>query len=629
MLNCDDIELIDEPSADTIDCVQQGATLTSPDDSLGLPAHVPIFGRQALPRGQKSFGKKRDTQYLCDSGEPTPVAFLNNVVGPRTVLFTSIYSDVDTIERCVAENVVHARHERLVKHPVSVGCIKRAGLPIVPAKATQWSLYWGARWQDHQYQQLSDRGQCKVNHFPLTYLLGRKDNLSRSLRRAITKHGSLFAVHPRTYLLPADALRVEAEFKRNPEGVWIYKPAALSRGRGIQVFRAASGVPDAKASAEYVDDGEDNSGNTDEVSVVQQYVPNPLLINGFKVDFRIYCVVTSFDPLLIYVYNEGLVRFATAPYGSDLSDQYSHLTNFSVNKQNTAFVRPGEDCDSNSSKWSLHMCREHFGSVGLSWDAAWRNIVRTVTAGIVSVADDVATSMLSTTRRRFSCFELFGVDVLLDEHLNAHLIEYNVLPSLGCGSALDKHIKGFLVADVLTLCGVPIDDDTWNGRAIATKFNGSFEALSQEDRQIIAEAENQLSRCGGFTRVFPGPATSDFQLYPSKTTSLLCAWETQKSKWNDAERATAIEWLKGSGPFPSIRPATAAEIKKASTSAVVKRKSTPRPSTTAKHPTPPAQQPELHAAHTRRASLVRPPRKPTSRVSTAVLPQQLFTFVDV
>jgi hypothetical protein len=49
---------------------------------------------------------------------------------------------------------------------------------------------------------------------------------------------------------------------------------------------------------------------------VRRYISEPLLINGVKFDMRVYVGVTSYDPLRVYVYEEGLGRFATCPYSN-------------------------------------------------------------------------------------------------------------------------------------------------------------------------------------------------------------------------------------------------------------------------------------------------------------------------
>jgi hypothetical protein len=64
-------------------------------------------------------------------------------------------------------------------------------------------------------------------------------------------------------------------------------------------------------------------------------------------------LVTSFNPLKIYVHREGLVRRASEiyDYGCDgFHNKYSHLTNYSINKSNVGSksglkFEENDDCD--------------------------------------------------------------------------------------------------------------------------------------------------------------------------------------------------------------------------------------------------------------------------------------------
>jgi hypothetical protein len=87
---------------------------------------------------------------------------------------------------------------------------------------------------------------------------------------------------------------------------------------------------------------------------VQQYIARPYLIGGKKFDIRIYVLVTSFEPLVAYQFEYGIVRFCTEDYDvSDTSSKTAHLTNYSLNKDAEGFVANQDvDRDGEGSKWS-------------------------------------------------------------------------------------------------------------------------------------------------------------------------------------------------------------------------------------------------------------------------------------
>ena len=75
--------------------------------------------------------------------------------------------------------------------------------------------------------------------------------------------------------------------------------------------------------------------------MAQRYLHKPYLIDGLKFDLRVYVNITCFTPLRVFIYQEGLARFATSEYnspiGSNLNNLYMHLTNYAINKDSENF----------------------------------------------------------------------------------------------------------------------------------------------------------------------------------------------------------------------------------------------------------------------------------------------------
>ena len=131
---------------------------------------------------------------------------------------------------------------------------------------------------------------------------------------------NVFNIIPLTFILPKEYVGFletfsEFEDKEGKLNYWIMKPAAKSRGRGISLVNDLTQIVYG------------------EPIVVQRYLKNPLLINGYKFDLRIYVLVTSVNPLEVFLYKEGFGRFSTIPFSLDPTDKnnkYIHLTNVSI-----------------------------------------------------------------------------------------------------------------------------------------------------------------------------------------------------------------------------------------------------------------------------------------------------------
>jgi len=69
------------------------------------------------------------------------------------------------------------------------------------------------------------REQQKLNHFPGTFEIGRKDKLWKNLNRLRIKYGKeQFGFIPISYILPRQAKTLRQVWEKNDKEKWIVKP---------------------------------------------------------------------------------------------------------------------------------------------------------------------------------------------------------------------------------------------------------------------------------------------------------------------------------------------------------------------------------------------------------------------
>ncbi|PAA47515.1 hypothetical protein BOX15_Mlig027105g2 [Macrostomum lignano] len=400
--------------------------------------------------------------------------------------------------------------------------------------SSDFNLMWtGSHLKPYVLRSLSEFQ--KVNHFPRSYELTRKDRLYKNVQRLQQLKGvKHFDFVPPTFIFPAEFQEFCTYYLKD-KGPFIVKPIASSRGRGIFIATHPDQIP------------------LDDQLVVCKYVANPLVVDGFKFDLRIYVAVTSYDPLVIYMYEEGLARFATVKYQAALRysrNQCMHLTNYSVNKKNQEYVQNDDaDVEDYGNKWSLGALLRYLKSEGHDTSALMMRLEDVIVKAILSVEMPIASACKMFQPHKGNCFELYGFDIIIDDTLRPWLLEVNLSPSLACDSPLDFKIKCHMLSDLLSLVGFVCHDPmlrqlhTTSGRATAA---GSGSGSRDSPVSAARSRQAQMSR--------PGSASS----LRSLSATRLGGWHQQQGPLHQRQQSSGPAAASAAGAAP---PLSAEEVR--------------------------------------------------------------------
>lgn len=305
-----------------------------------------------------------------------------------------------------------------------------------------------------------------------------------------------FDYFPRSFLLPAESVELQKCMESAPKSAtFIAKPRTLCQGKGISLVQSFTKLPKEPCVVQRCAVSLSISvcwgcKLTLDGSCTPRYIDNPLLIDGFKFDLRIYVLVFSVHPLRLFIFKNGLARFCTSafqrPTKRNLSQKRMHLTkyasvsistahwklylstvmlhhwyvSYAVNKSSKHFQQATSSDENKGSKRTLAAIMKYLDDTGrYSSEFVWTQICDIVIKTLLCIQPKLSSSYKSFFGENDAtwgpkCFEVLGFDIMLDASGKAWLFEVNHAPSFAGDSPLDREIKSALISSTLTLLDV-------------------------------------------------------------------------------------------------------------------------------------------------------------------------------
>ncbi|RMX60861.1 probable tubulin polyglutamylase ttll-15 [Pocillopora verrucosa] len=431
-----------------------------------------------------------------------------------------------------------------LKHVMAV--FSRIGYTRTEAKSRLFDVMWA-----HDYPfggELKDmlltlEPHQKINHFPGSGYITNKVSLA-------VNH---FPFIPPAFVIPKDTDKFLEEVKNHPKKLWVEKS---NNHRGIHI-KSPNEIDLHKGSDE---------------NFVQEYIANPYLIDKRKFDIGVYTVLTSIDPLRVYVYDqEVLIRFCeTDYYPFDSNDEDKYVVG-----------------DSYTQPWELPSLREwwhkgkysrklllnaHLKKQGQDVDKIWSDIYRAIAEVYLRKETDLisAGSHFKSTR---NFFEMVRFDFILDADLKVWLMEVNMSPNLSSAAHNDnKLMYEQVVFNLLGLVGVaskldhslkyssPSEKDMLVSdhdiqvlyeRCASSECSKScynehcrlcFPCLRENERDFIKAAYLEHTHRGGFRRVYPPVMTQIGEVKKDGPTLSLSSSNQLMFQWFKAMCLHDISW---------------------------------------------------------------------------------------
>lgn len=329
--------------------------------------------------------------------------------------------------------------------------LKRLGFRRLPENESESAdLLWA-----HDYpfikikpKVLAMKPHQKVNHLPGCGFITNKVDLATTKLKSI----------PNAFKLPNDKEEFQEYASKNPDKKFVVKH---HQHRHIKIKKI-------------------NEINlSDNLTFVQEFIENPLLVDGHKFDIGVYTIITSIDPLRVYIY-----------YG-DILFRYCPQKYYPFDPENVDKYIVGDDY---IPTWEIPSLSRYYNALGFgmrgSFDAYMKSTGRDTQTIWDQVEDAIRRAILNKEplieevmkryKNKESYFELARFDLMVDAELKVYLMEANMSPNLSSAHFKQNFILyEQVVYHALNLVGI--------GHYLSRE---SFKALDQETEMMLSADKN-------------------------------------------------------------------------------------------------------------------------------------------
>lgn len=381
----------------------------------------------------------------------------------------------------------------------------------------------------------------RINHFPGCGFITNKIDLATTNMKYI----------PRSFRLPKEEKELR-EYAENTQKEFVVKH---HQHRHINVRKI------------------EKINFNDNETFVQEFIQNPLLVDGHKFDIGVYVIITSIFPLRVYIY-----------YG-DILFRYCPQKYYPFDPENLDKYVVGDDY---LPTWELPSLAKYYHALGYgmkgSFDAymrsqgrdpevIWEKVEDAIRVALLT-KENLIKGVLQRYKNKQNFFEMARFDLIIDDDLNVYLIEANFSPNLSSAHFKQNSLLyEQVIYHLLNLVGI----GSYFNRESLRKFDSSVETILSSDKNVMVNGHicsklpcsescspiecslckpclsrseiNELHKAyrehvnrGDTKRIFPVPINNRKKLLEDESFKLLSPKNQLMTKWFHAKCLNDASW---------------------------------------------------------------------------------------